>query len=137
MFIAWRGYKLPRSLVLVHYVVGEISLWHMSHKPICGQSDERVFRRSFCPGRIGLSWPIDNCHPTHASCHANRYDSPAMSSANPIRHVSDTALWVAVYRAQESERADAVFHDPMRVSSPGIAACKSPPPCPLPSGIPG
>jgi methyltransferase (TIGR00027 family) len=35
-----------------------------------------------------------------------------MSSANPIRHVSDTALWVAVYRAQESERADAVFHDP-------------------------
>src|SRR5271167_2711888 len=38
--------------------------------------------------------------------------SPAMNSANPIRHVSDTALWVAVYRAQESERADAVFHDP-------------------------
>jgi len=35
-----------------------------------------------------------------------------MSSANPIRHISDTALWVAVYRAQESERADAVFHDP-------------------------
>ena len=55
---------------------------------------------------------IDNCHPTHASCHANRYDSPAMSSANPIRHISDTALWVAVYRAEESERADAVFRDP-------------------------
>jgi len=35
-----------------------------------------------------------------------------MSSANPIRHISDTALWVAVYRAQESERADAVFCDP-------------------------
>jgi len=35
-----------------------------------------------------------------------------MSSANPIRHISDTALWVAVYRAQESERAEAVFHDP-------------------------
>jgi methyltransferase (TIGR00027 family) len=35
-----------------------------------------------------------------------------MSSANPIRHISDTALWVAVYRAQESERADAVFRDP-------------------------
>lgn len=34
-----------------------------------------------------------------------------MDSANPIRHISDTALWVAVYRAQESERADAVFHD--------------------------
>jgi methyltransferase (TIGR00027 family) len=34
-----------------------------------------------------------------------------MSAANPIRHISDTALWVAVYRAQESERADAVFRD--------------------------
>jgi methyltransferase (TIGR00027 family) len=42
----------------------------------------------------------------------SRYDSPAMSSANPIRHISDTALWVAVYRAEESERADAVFRDP-------------------------
>ena len=35
-----------------------------------------------------------------------------MSSANPIRHISDTALWVAVYRARESERADALFRDP-------------------------
>ncbi|MGH8401853.1 MAG: class I SAM-dependent methyltransferase [Gammaproteobacteria bacterium] len=29
-----------------------------------------------------------------------------------IRNVSDTALWVAVYRAMESERPDALFHDP-------------------------
>lgn len=29
-----------------------------------------------------------------------------------IHHVSDTALWVAYYRAQESERPDALFHDP-------------------------
>jgi methyltransferase (TIGR00027 family) len=35
-----------------------------------------------------------------------------MNSTNPIRHISDTALWVAVYRARESERSDAVFHDP-------------------------
>jgi methyltransferase (TIGR00027 family) len=35
-----------------------------------------------------------------------------MSEANPIRNVSDTALWVAIYRAMESERADAIFHDP-------------------------
>lgn len=35
-----------------------------------------------------------------------------MNSAHPIRHISDTALWVAVYRARESERADAVFRDP-------------------------
>ena len=29
-----------------------------------------------------------------------------------IRDVSDTALWVALYRAQESERSDALFNDP-------------------------
>lgn len=31
---------------------------------------------------------------------------------NPIRNVSDTALWVAIYRAMESERPDALFRDP-------------------------
>ncbi len=36
-----------------------------------------------------------------------------MSSGGPsIRDVSDTALWVAVYRAMESERPDALFDDP-------------------------
>ncbi len=30
----------------------------------------------------------------------------------PIEHVSDTARWVAVYRAMESERSDAHFRDP-------------------------
>ena len=30
----------------------------------------------------------------------------------PITHVSDTAHWVAMYRAMESERADALFDDP-------------------------
>jgi len=35
-----------------------------------------------------------------------------MSSENPIRHISDTALWVARYRAMESERSDALFYDP-------------------------
>ena len=29
-----------------------------------------------------------------------------------VRHVSDTALWVAAYRANESERPDARFNDP-------------------------
>lgn len=29
-----------------------------------------------------------------------------------IRNISDTALWVSLYRAMESERTDAVFHDP-------------------------
>ena len=35
-----------------------------------------------------------------------------MGTENPIRNVSDTALWVAIYRAMESERPDAIFHDP-------------------------
>lgn len=29
-----------------------------------------------------------------------------------IEHISDTARWVAVYRAMESERTDAIFRDP-------------------------
>ncbi len=36
----------------------------------------------------------------------------ATPSTEPIRDVSDTALWVAMYRAEESERKDAIFHDP-------------------------
>jgi len=31
----------------------------------------------------------------------------------PLRNVSDTALWVAMYRALESERPDALFDDPL------------------------
>jgi len=31
----------------------------------------------------------------------------------PIRHVTDTARWVATFRARETERADALFHDPL------------------------
>src|SRR4029450_12809331 len=30
----------------------------------------------------------------------------------PIEHVSDTARWVAYYRAMETDRRDAVFRDP-------------------------
>src|SRR5260370_435529 len=30
-----------------------------------------------------------------------------------IRNISDTALWVAVYRGRETERADGVFRDPL------------------------
>ena len=35
-----------------------------------------------------------------------------MPASTPITHVSDTARWVAVYRAMESERPDALFSDP-------------------------
>ena len=33
-------------------------------------------------------------------------------NASPVSHVSDTARWVAVYRAWESARPDALFRDP-------------------------
>jgi len=33
-------------------------------------------------------------------------------SESPIRNISDTARWAAVYRARETERTDAVFRDP-------------------------
>jgi methyltransferase (TIGR00027 family) len=36
-----------------------------------------------------------------------------VSQSEPlIRNISDTARWVAVYRARESDRPDALFHDP-------------------------
>jgi methyltransferase (TIGR00027 family) len=35
-----------------------------------------------------------------------------MEAKGSIRNVSDTALWVAIYRAMESERSDAIFRDP-------------------------
>jgi methyltransferase (TIGR00027 family) len=36
-----------------------------------------------------------------------------MNTEAPIDHVSDTAFWVAYYRAKEGERADAMFSDPL------------------------
>ena len=39
--------------------------------------------------------------------------NPSQPQSEPlIRNISDTARWVAVYRARESERPDAVFRDP-------------------------
>lgn len=35
-----------------------------------------------------------------------------MTDATPVRNVSDTARWVAIYRAMETERPDAIFRDP-------------------------
>jgi methyltransferase (TIGR00027 family) len=43
---------------------------------------------------------------------ANPQPQPDRFSEPLIRNVSDTARWVAVYRAQETERADAIFRDP-------------------------
>src|SRR5262245_62515245 len=36
-----------------------------------------------------------------------------------IQDVSDTARWVAVYRAEESARSDALFHDPFAAQLAG------------------
>jgi methyltransferase (TIGR00027 family) len=41
-----------------------------------------------------------------------RSQSQPQSPELLIRNVSDTARWVAVYRAQETERPDAIFRDP-------------------------
>lgn len=39
---------------------------------------------------------------------------PTVTGTEPlIRTISDTALWVAVYRARESDRPDAIFKDPL------------------------
>src|SRR5438552_6432655 len=44
---------------------------------------------------------------------ARRWQNLPCAVVEPlIRDISDTARWVAVYRARESERPDAVFRDP-------------------------
>ena len=49
-----------------------------------------------------------------------------MSSSGPLIHdVSDTARWAAVYRARESERPDALFHDPLARRLAGEQASRS------------
>src|SRR3982074_1303647 len=36
-----------------------------------------------------------------------------MNAMKPlVENISDTARWVAIFRAEESERPDAIFHDP-------------------------
>ena len=38
----------------------------------------------------------------------------------PIRNISDTALWSAVFRARENDRPDAVFRDPFARRLAGV-----------------
>src|SRR4051794_18255748 len=43
-----------------------------------------------------------------------------MTAPEPlIRDLADTARWAAAYRAQESRRADSLFHDPYAISLAG------------------
>jgi O-methyltransferase involved in polyketide biosynthesis len=39
--------------------------------------------------------------------------------SSPIRDVSDTAFWIAYHRKLESERSDALFHDPFAAKLAG------------------
>ena len=48
------------------------------------------------------------------------YRTGTIGSDPPLRNVSDTALLVAVHRARESERADALFHDPYARALAGV-----------------
>ena len=41
------------------------------------------------------------------------------TSRMPIDHISDTARWVAVYRAMETARPDAIFRDPWAATLAG------------------
>lgn len=43
----------------------------------------------------------------------------------PIENVSDTAFWVAHYRALETKRPDALFHDPLAGVLAGEAAASN------------
>lgn len=43
-----------------------------------------------------------------------------MPPSSPISHVSDTARWVATYRAMESARPDAIFRDPYAARLAGL-----------------
>jgi methyltransferase (TIGR00027 family) len=54
-----------------------------------------------------LTKPIDSCAQVDISV-----SNPQSPDRPLIRNISDTARWVATYRAQETERSDAIFRDP-------------------------
>ena len=63
-----------------------------------------------------------------------------MTGKGKITHVSDTASWVACYRALETERPDAIFKDPYARRLAGERGLRDPrrhaagpAPCPGPS----
>src|ERR1700746_2099689 len=67
-------------------------------------------------GRCRFRPPIDRIHRARSleSPFTDRDSLAQMKQpAEPlIRNISDTARWVAVYRARETERPDAIFRDP-------------------------
>jgi methyltransferase (TIGR00027 family) len=51
--------------------------------------------------------------PESVGGNAARPSGDPATEAAPLRTIADTARWVALYRARESERADALFRDPL------------------------
>src|SRR5881296_1856005 len=65
--------------------------------------------RSATRPKLRRSTPRTSC----CSFRGPRFSRRTVTEASgTIQHVSDTARWVALYRAMESERPDALFHDP-------------------------
>lgn len=55
-------------------------------------------------------WNVGSEAGANAGCEDDM--TPVMNSPGTLRHISHTALWVAVYRAHEIEPHDTIFHDP-------------------------
>src|SRR5213594_93312 len=65
--------------------------------------------RSATRPKLRRSTPRTSC----CSFRGPRFSRRTVTEASGTsQHVSDTARWVALYRAMESERPDALFHDP-------------------------
>jgi methyltransferase (TIGR00027 family) len=75
------------------------------------------FRRfkgiEYCSAAHGETVVGRPCRRPYSSPQRNKlYGAKIVSVTEPVLHVSDTARWVAVYRAWESARPDALFRDP-------------------------
>ena len=98
---AWRNLRIAGSPVeafdKVTFISGLASAEESS--PTRPLTSHRFYSPRFHQPNIDVVTP---------SVYVGRVDLPE----SPIHSISDTARWVAVYRARESERPDAVFRDP-------------------------
>src|SRR6266700_4993927 len=65
------------------------------------------------PGESALTGRIDSVMNSTMDTMKNDTTKNVPAGEPLIRNISDTALWVAVYRARESDRTDAIFRDPL------------------------
>src|SRR5450432_2434646 len=64
---------------------------------------------------VNGKWSMVNCQWSMVNGQwsmVNRGKSIILTMEPLVNTIADTALWVAIFRADESERPDAVFHDP-------------------------